>query len=181
MKLLIPLSYLNEACFLSTNIDEKKFKMVLKIAQEELRIILGIEFFDQVSTQYNPQGDTLSADNSTLYEDYIKDYLAWRTYFEYLRFAQADSTPTGIREHKDENSDILADFKLHSYEKNVLSQSNRYRDNMINFLKTAQANDSTKYPLFVNTCKPVFSFAVSAINKTKTDLVSVNKSVTFNE
>jgi len=36
-KLLIPLSYLNEACFLSLNIDEKKFKMVLKIAQEDLR------------------------------------------------------------------------------------------------------------------------------------------------
>ena len=36
-KLLMPLSYINEACFLSTNIDEKKIKPALAEAQMDLR------------------------------------------------------------------------------------------------------------------------------------------------
>jgi hypothetical protein len=183
MKLLIPLSYLNEACFLSINIDEKKFKMVLKIAQEELRDVLGAEFYSEIETQYAPSGDTLTSDNSALYEGYIKDFLAWQTYYEYTRFSQFDSTATGLREHSDDNSSIISDIKLHSAEKNILRQSNRYRYNMINFLKLEQDKDSTKYPLYKGKCSDEFSFAISSIERDsdRDTIFSVNKSITTNE
>src|SRR5687767_9544388 len=103
---LIPLSYLNEACFLSLNVDEKKYNMVLKLAQQDLRDILGPEFYEEIEDEYN--GDTLTSDNSTLYEDYIKDFLAWQTYFKYLKYANLDGTPSGFREFSDENSTVAS-------------------------------------------------------------------------
>lgn len=183
MKLLIPLAYLNEACFLSLNIDEKKFKMVLKLAQETLQSILGSEFYAQIETQYAATGDTLSTDNALLYEDYIKDFLAWQTYHNYLGFSQSDSTPTGDREFNDANSTILADVKLYSKEKNVLRWVNHYRNKMIDFLVLTQLQTTTKYPLYKQCCKDEFSFGISAITKDSqtAKIISISKAVRANE
>lgn len=176
---LIPISYLNEACFLSLNTDEKKYNMVLKLAQQDLRDILGPEFYTQIETQY--AAETLSSDNATLYDDYIKDYLAWQTYFKFLKFANVDHTPTGIREFTDENSTVASDIKMYSLEKNVLNEANNYKYRMINFLKESQSNDSTKYPLWEDDCKDYMSFAITAVDKESDALIRVSKSIITNE
>lgn len=176
---LIPLSYLNEACFLSMNVDEKKYNMVLKLAQQDLKDLLGPEFCEEIETEYD--ADTLSSDNATLYEDYIKDFLAWQTYFKFLKFANVDVTPTGVREFSEENSTVVSDIKMYSLEKNVLQTAVDYRNRMINFLKESQSNDSDKYPLWEDGCKEYMSFAITSVDKTSDALIKVNKSVTTNE
>jgi len=183
MKLLIPLAYLNEACFLSNNIDEKKFKMVLKLAQEDLQDILGKEFYEQIETQYEPSGDTLTAANSTLYEDYLKDFLAWATYHRYLGFSQSESTPTGERSFNDENSTLLADIALHSKEKNVLSMVTRYQNRIINYLENEQSKDSTAFPLWEGCKRGTFGWGISGIerNSHEDKIFSINKAVIGNE
>ena len=151
---LIPQSYLNEACFLSLNVDAKKYSMVLKLAQEDLEDVLGKEFYDEIVDQY--EAETLTTDNDTIYEDYIKDFLAWQTYYHHLKFANVDVTPTGIREFTDENSTLASDVKMFSL-------------------------DSTKYPLYTSRCKKEMSFGISAIGKTKDALIKVNKALDTNE
>lgn len=181
MKLLIPLDYLTEACFLSVNIDEKKFKMVLKLAQDQLKVILGPEFYDQISTQYEPQSDTFTTANETLYEDYIKDFLAWETYSHYMKFGQVDSTGTGIRQFKEDHSDILSDVKASAHERNVSKMAETYKNNLINFLIESQTNDSTAYPLWENKCTTEMSWGISGIAAKSDALFMVNKAVTQNE
>jgi len=183
MKLLIPLAYLNEACFLSQNIDEKKFKMVLKIAQEDLEEVLGAEFYAQIETQYDPLADTLTVANATLYEDYLKDFLAWSTYHRLLGFSQSDSTPTGERSFNDENSILLADIALESKEKNVLQMVARYRNRIINYLNNEQAKDSTVFPLWDGCKKGSFSWGISGIERDSQEdkIISINKAVIGNE
>lgn len=176
---LIPLSYLNEACFLSLNVDEKKYNMVLKLAQQDLRDELGPEFYTEIETEFN--AETLTTDNATLYDDYIKDYLAWLTYFKFLKFANVDVTPTGVREFNDENSSVASDIKMYSLEKNVLNEANNYKYRMVNYLKEAQSNDSTKYPLWTNDCKEYMSFAITSVDKNSDALIRVNKSIITNE
>jgi hypothetical protein len=176
---LIPISYLNEACFLSLNTDEKKYNMVLKLAQQDLRDILGPEFYSEIETQYN--ADTLTSDNETLYEDYLKDYLAWQTNFKYLKFANLDHTPIGVREFSDDNSTVASDIKMYSYEKNVLIEANNYKNRLINFLNESQANDADKYPLWEDNCKEQFGFAISSVDKNSDALIRVNKSIINNE
>lgn len=176
---LIPLSYLNEACFLSLNEDDKKYQMVLKISQDTLKQVLGAEFYSEIETGYN--ADTLSSDNDALYDPYIKDYLAWQTYMNYVGFANLNSTPTGIREFNDENSSIATDVKMYAFEKKILEKVNFYRGEMINFIKAAQANDSTKYPLWEELCREEFSFGITAADKKSDALFKVNKTIINNE
>lgn len=176
---LIPLAYLNEACFLSLNVDDKKYQMVLKIAQDTLKSVLGEEFYEQIETQY--EADTLTTPNEALYENYIKDFLAWQTYFYYLKFANLDSTPTGLREFNDENSSIVSDVKMYAIEKNVMEFVNRYKYSMINFLKLEQEKDSTAYPLFDSKCDYGFNFGITSVDKKSDALFKVNKSIITNE
>lgn len=183
MKLLIPLSYLTEACNLSQNIDEKAFKIHLKRAQSNLKDVLGYNFYEEISDQYDPNSDTFTAANATLYEDYIKDYLAWRTYFLYLGFSQSQSTPTGQRQFEDENSTVLEDVKLWSFEKNVKEYANFYKYELINYMRLQQENDSTAFPLWVDNCSTEISFAISSIKRdsTKDNIITIDKSITSNE
>ncbi len=183
MKLLIPLDYLTEACGLSRNIDEKVFKMNLNIAQEDLKDLLGPEFYAEIETQYNPQGDTLTAANSTLYEDYLKQYLAWGTYHRYLGFSQSASTPTGERQFTDENSTILEDVKLFSKEKNVREMVARYKNRIINYIELEQSKDSTAFPLWDGCKKGDFSWGISGVerNSHRDKIYSINKAVVGNE
>lgn len=153
--------------------------MCLKLSQQDLYDLLGGEFYQEIETQVDE--DSLSADNDSLYTDYIKSYLAWQTTFHYTKFSQSDATPTGFRQFVDENSTILEDVKLYSLEKNILNVVNRYRDRMINFLKLEKSKDSTKYPKYSNDCKTVYSFAISAVDKKSDSLLKVNKAIITNE
>lgn len=153
--------------------------MVLKLAQDDLKNVLGPEFYEQIEQQYDT--DSLSTDNDLLYENHLKDYLAWCTYYKYLKFANVDSTPTGLREFSDENSSVVTDVKMYSLEKNILQLVNKYKGDMINFLELEKEKDSTKYPLYRTCIKSDFSFAISAIDKKSDALIKVNKAIITNE
>jgi hypothetical protein len=181
MNYLIPLDYITEACFISPNINEKKMKANLEEAQSDLRELIGPEFYEQIDTQY--VAETLSTANSTLYEDYIKQYLAWQAAFYSLGFSQADSTPTGIREFVDENSTILADVKLFGFEKNVRRRVNRYKYDLLNYLANEQSKDSTAFPMYTAKCMEELSFAITSVSRgtSKDAIISVNRAITNNE
>lgn len=181
MSFLIPIAYINEACFVSQNIDEKKMKANIEEAQADLKDILGPEFYDQIVTQY--ENETLTSANDTLYEDYIKQFLAWQSAYYSLGFSQADSTPTGVREFNDENSTILSDLKLHAFEKNVKRRATRYKYDLINYLKQSQDNDSTAFPLWEETCEEEFGFGITAVSRgdNSNEILSVNKAILNNE
>lgn len=180
MSYLIPLAYINEACFVSANIDEKKMKANLDEAQADLKDILGPEFYAQIETQYP---SSMSTANNTLYENYIKQFLAWQSAYYALGFSQADSTPTGIREFKDDNSEILSDLKLHAFERNVKRRATRYKYDLINYLRESQSNDSTAFPLWEEKCEEQFGFGISSVSRGNLDneYLSVNKAIINNE
>jgi hypothetical protein len=177
MTQLIPYSYLNEICFLSLNTDDKKYGMALDWAQDDLKEVLGVEFYDQIVTQY----PNYSGDNLALYDPYIKKFLAWQTYAHYLKFAPFDATPTGLRAFKDDNSDLLDDVRQTSAEKNIATRATQMKNNIINFIRKAQANASTKYPLFKNKCDSGFSFGITSVDKRSSSTFSINKAITTNE
>lgn len=164
---------------MSPNTDSRKYQMALKLAQDSLRDVLGAEFYEQIESQYD--ADTLTTANDTLYEDYIKDFLAWHTYLAHLKFSQSDDTPTGRREFNDENSNILSDIKLTGLERNVSEQANTYKNALINYLKLQQDKDSTAFPLWSEPCQTVFSWGISAVNGSSDASFNVDKAVTTNE
>lgn len=186
-KLLMPLSYINEACFLSTNIDEKKIKPALAEAQMDLRAILGAEFYEEIETQYAPVGDTFTSANAALYEDYIKDFLAWTSYFYSLGLSQLDSTPTGERSFNDENSTLATDIQLFSKEKNIKRFAFKFKSSMIDYLKLNQHNYALgvagyyAFAKWSEKCSTEFQFGISAIGREKDEIFAVNKAIITNE
>lgn len=183
MKLLIPLSEINEECAVTLNIDERKQKANVEEAQEDLKGVLGAEFYEEIETQYSPTASTLTAANLTLYEDYIKKFLAWQAYFYSLGFSQSSSTPTGEREHLDENSTLIKDVALYSKEKNIRRRADKWKYSLITFLQQAQARDANAYPLWKDCPHESLSFAISSIEKNSWDdtMFSLHKATTRNE
>lgn len=178
MTLLIPLSYITEACYISDKIDERKMKPNVEEAQEDLRDLLGPEFYEEIESQYP---DSLSTDNSTLYEDYLKIFIAWRAYYYSLGFSQSESTPTGEREFKEDNSNILDDVKLFGKEKNIQRRAAKYRNAIVNYIRLEISKDSTKFPLFVDSYKELMEWGISSISAKSTELFKINKTIRTNE
>lgn len=176
---LIPLAYLNEACFLSLNEDDKKYQFNLEEAQDNLYDLLGGQFYEQIESQYS--AGTLAGDNLTLYQNYLKKYLAWQTYFYYQGFANVNNTPTGVREFSDENSSIVSDLKMYSLERNISKKVNKYKNRIINFLKLEQEKDATKFPLYKQKCNDGFGFAITSVDKKSDAIIKVNKTIISNE
>lgn len=177
---LIPIAYLTETCFLSDNIPPAKYQALLEMAQDDLRNILHPSLYDEVVNQYSTNPISLTAPNILLY-DKIKKYLAWQTNFYFQKFANSSSTPTGQREFKDDNSDLLSDVKMFSYEKNIRERAVFYKDEMINFLKEARINNVNSYPLWKDTCKEEMGFAITAVTGKTGTRTEIFKAVRYNE
>ena len=148
------------------------------MAQRKLKTLISPEFYIELEGQFP---STFTANNTALFDPYIKDFLAWDTYYNYLKFSNWDPTPTGLREFNDENSSVLSDVKMFSAEKNIQGESEAYRGEIVNFLRLEQSKDSTKYPLFNYACNNDFGFAITSIDKSSDVLIKVNKSIKNNE
>jgi len=179
---LIPLHYLNEACFLSLNEDDKKYAMCLDMSEDDLKGILGRAYFTELTTQYN--ANELTEDNSNLYEEAIKKYLAWRTYFHYLKFANVTATPTGMRTFNDDNSSLAEDIQMYSLEKHVKAQFVKYQNEITNYIKSIRVTNASAYPLF-DSCGggTVNNFSITAIHGCSYGQINLNvaRSIQNNE
>lgn len=173
---LIPMSYLNEVCFLSLNTDDKKYRMCLKMAQDDIKITLGTDFYTELETQYT--ANTFTAANQKVY-DVLQDVLAWKTYFNYLKFANVDATPTGIRVFDDENSTLAGDVQMYSLEKNVRTRAQQYEGTMIGIMKAKP----TDYPLWKSCSKGNFGFAITSVAKESrvSKIISIDRAIDTNE
>lgn len=181
MKQLIPMAYLKEKCMLSDKVDERKYVSALEDAQLSLKETIGPEFYEEIETQYDPNTDTFTTDNATLYEDYIKAFLAWETYSQYLPLAQMDSTGTGLRVHNDTNSALTNDLQFFSVTKTVREKAQKFKTSMVTYLKLEQEKDSTKYPLFRGCVQNTYSFGFSSISGSGGESVSIHKAIITNE
>lgn len=177
---LIPIADITSICFLSENIPPAKYQALLDMAQEDLRSVLHPALYTELSNQYATTPTTLTAANTLLY-DKIKKFLAWQTNFYFQKFSNSSSTPTGIREFKDENSDLLSDVKMFSYEKNIRERAVFYKDEIINFLREARINDANAYPLWKDICQDNFSFAITSVTGAQETRTEIFKSTRYNE
>lgn len=186
-KPLIPLSYINEVCAVSTNIDEKKLKPNLEEAQFDLLNALGPEFYEEIESQYAVSGDTFTTANAELYENYIKNFLAWQAYFYSLGFSQLESTPSGERSFSDDNSELATDIQLYSKEKNIKAKAFKYKSAMIDFLRLHQyrfaqgVQGAYEFAKWEDKCRDEFQFGISGIGRGGGETFAVSKAVNSNE
>jgi len=176
---LITYAYFRELTDVSENIDDKTIKPKLKMAHDQLKFIIGRNFYDQLTSQY----PNYSGDNLAFYDPYVKEYLAWQAYAYYVPRSNSYETRTGIRVFKEENSDAVSDKVLGELISLGKQNAEFYKGAMINFLTEAQKNNSASYPLYTDkwpASKMGAQFSITAVKGRDHRFSRINTKTTIN-
>jgi len=170
MSKLITYAYFREETDISKNVDNEKLDNPIKHAQDRLRALITPSFYDELISQNATTPKTLSADNLAFYTPYVQKYLAWQAYEFYIVKANTFETRTGVRVFREENSDPASDKIMGEQIALAKRQTQFYKEDMINFLRSSQTADSTKYPLYTlcGTKSTGSGFGISAVSKIDT-------------
>lgn len=170
MSKLITYAYLKKETDISDSVENTKLDNPIKNAQDRLRALICPAFYDELVSQNSTTPKTLSADNLSFYSPYVEQYLAWQAYEFYIIKANTYETRTGVRVFREENSEPASDKIMGEQIALAKRQTQFYKEEMINFLRTSQKNDSSKYPLYTLTgTKTTGSgFGISAVSKIDT-------------
>ena len=141
---------MKDECDISKNVDDSKLDNPIKLAQEQLKYLIGDDFYDQIDSQATAFSG--AADNLAFFDPYVKQFLAWQAYEYYIPKANFAETRSGFRIHREDNSDIATDKQMGELIRQVKQQSQFYKGKMISFLIKSQNADSTKYPLYTSNC-----------------------------
>ncbi|MDA1120880.1 MAG: hypothetical protein O2887_10400 [Bacteroidetes bacterium] len=115
---------------LSGNILTSKIQAQIGPVQEIYGIkILCREFYDEViAAQTTPTAAI------TAMMPYLKDFLVYKTYAEYLVGASGMMTPSGMRVQTDTTSEPASDKMVSEVMRQASNRANFYQDTLINFL-----------------------------------------------
>jgi hypothetical protein len=133
---------------LSGNVLSKYIIPNIAIVQDRyIRKILCDDFYNELINQIN--SDTLTPDNKTLVDNYIKPAMVYRSYARYVATANVYSSVSGLRKYKEDDSDAAERDDLIPLIKQAESDATFYERELIEFLD----NNEDSYLTWKNKCK----------------------------
>lgn len=178
MTKLITYQYLRKQTDISQNVDDDKLDNPILRAQDMLEFILGKAFYEEIEGQFP---SSLSSDNDSLFDPYIKKYLAWQAYEFYLIKANVYESRTGIRLYSEENSEIASETIMSNLIKDAKQWTQFYKGEMLTYIKQQQRIDSSKYPLYKDCYnKEGNGFHITAITKKDNTNSKINRQILLN-
>jgi len=146
---------------LSPNIKEEQLNPSILDAQ--VRLLKGTmcaSLYNEVYSQF--LSDTLTAENQTLLDEYVKPFLIFASYVNYLTTAGKRSTVSGIVKLVGDNLEQVTRDEL----KDIISENKYKSDSYQNSLTDFLENNKDIYPLFLDCCKTQKSgFNITSIGK----------------
>lgn len=118
---------------------------ILPAQRQYLRPFLGDDFYDEILDQAENVG-TLTADNNTLIDDYLKPMLAYYIVYDAFPSIAVNITSRGIMVNESETSVAASSSTQSMLRQNYLSMGERWEKDADKFIKDQQEADSTKYP-----------------------------------
>lgn len=169
---LITFAYMRGEVDVPQSIDAEEFDHKIYRAQEKLRMIMGDEFYQDFLTNY--KANTLSAAYTTLYNPYIKQFVAWNALVFWTMEANLKPTRAGYRVHTEENSVAATDEQMSVLLKDRKQQAEYYTKLLAGFLDNHYAD----YPLYNQKCNNNLignSFHISAVRNKHSHNCNCNK------
>lgn len=142
MSKFITYAYFRKECDIDNNVEDKVIDNPIKRAQETLRMILSESFYTEINTQFD--ANSLTTVNTSLFDPYIKQYVAWQAYEYWLEKANFNFTRSGVRVHTDESSEVATDKSMGELLRAAKQTTQLYKGLMMTYLK----DNSTNYPLY---------------------------------
>lgn len=147
MSKLITAAYMKSETDLDDTVDSRALDNPIKWAMDRLRFLLGKAFYDQILTQ-GTVPTSFSAENSSLFDPYIKQFLAWQAHEFYVISTTAMRKRSGLRVVKDDVDDPAPDSTINLHIKNAKDQTTFYKGELINYIIQEQDNNSSVFPLY---------------------------------
>lgn len=130
---------------ISPNILTETFKQSAgKEQQKYAKKILCKALYEEILEQID--ADTLTPANEELVDDYLKDYLVYKIYADYVITANFLATPSGFRIQTDQTSTVVTDEQMSTITSKAKEDANYFQDELVNFLTC----NSTNYPLWAS-------------------------------
>jgi hypothetical protein len=139
---LITYAYLREECDLPQNLDDSDLEKHIYSAQEMLRGDIGDGFYQDFLAAY--LAGPLTGVYATLYNPYIKQFVAWKANEYWTVKANFLVSRSGFRVHSEENSVVATDTQMAEIIKDAKYKASYYKNLLLDFL----SNHSSEYPLF---------------------------------
>lgn len=127
--------------------DQSYFnKYILTTQNEYLRNTISKDYYDELQTQ--AESSTYTADNSSLVENFIKPMLAHFVVYEVYDKVHTQISNQGPMTNDTEFSDHANSFSYSQSRDFYMTHGEKIREQMIQYIKDVQDDDSSKYPLF---------------------------------
>lgn len=178
MSKLITAAYLKSECDIDNTIPNVDFDNPIKWSQDRLRFLLGKRFYDEIYSQGTTTPTSFSADNTALFDPYIKQFLAWQANEFFVIKSTAARKRSGLRVHTDEVDEAAPPDVVNLHIKNAKEQTQFYKGEMINYILQEQEQDSTKYPLYDEDCdnnRFGTGFGITGVTKISTSQRDFNR------
>ena len=166
--LLITLADLQSRVKISSTLDVDDIKPYIILAQDlHLRKYLCKPFFDEIIQEYTD--DDFSTANQSLYDDYIKPALVYRSYALYLSEANLHVKNSGVRLFTEDDSQESTDSRL----KSMVSRYEQTANSFENFLREHLEDNASTYPTYYANCDRCntssSALKITSIGKTRTN------------
>jgi hypothetical protein len=142
--LFITLEELKRKSIIDGNVDTDKLVQFVEVAQDTvIQNYLGTRLYTTLQTQVI--NSSLSSDNETLINTYIKPMLIWYTQATYLPYAAYQISNGGIYKHRSENSDSASLEEINNLVHQAKSTADFYTQRFIDYMDS----NSELYPEYI--------------------------------
>lgn len=133
---------------INKNVDMDVLKAEIQIAQDiDLQTILGTKFYEHLLSQVSSTGNTFSADETILVNDYIQPFLIQQAYFTAMPAIQFRVMNRGVVEGQMENATSV-DIETFKYLRNIQkSRADFYMTRLMDYLLIGKGQN--KFPDYV--------------------------------
>lgn len=139
--LFITLQELKRKSIIDGNVDTDKLIQFVEVAQDTIiQNYLGTKLYNTLQTQVI--NDTVTTDNSTLINTYIKPMLIWYTQATYLPYAAYQISNGGVFKHNSENSTSVSESEITKLTRHATETADFYAKRFMDYMD----DNSELYP-----------------------------------
>lgn len=128
-------------------------KYILTSQRKYVKPVLGVDYYDELLTQI--AGASLTGDNTIIVNNFIKPMLAHYVVYEVYSKIHTQLTNQGAMENNTEQSSQASNFEYSQSRDFYINKADFWKKDMIEYIKEAKDDDSTKFPLFDDCETPV--------------------------
>jgi hypothetical protein len=143
MAKLINYQYLRTEVDISQNVPDVELDSPIKRAQEMLSMIIGEDLYNELDGQH----PNFTGANIALMV-LVKKFLAWQAYQFWVVKANLKTHTSGLRVHREENSDPASDKQMAELIKDAKSWAQTQKEKVVQYLE----DNYTSFPLYDYNC-----------------------------